>query len=197
MAEELVSIWSKRGEILAREPRIKPLEKSECDSEQLSILKSLGSAGSMNAFRTLVRHPKLVQRFLPFLQYILQESSLTTRDTELLILRTAWDCRAEYEWSHHSVSGKQAGLSDEEILRVSKGPTANGWTRHDKALLEAADELHSDSCASDSVWRVLSEKYSEQQLVDIVFTVGMYTLASMSLKSFGVELDRGLKGFPE
>jgi len=33
--------------------------------------------------------------------------------------------------------------------------------------------------------------------MDVVFTVGQYNLVSMALNSFGVQLDEGLKGFPE
>jgi alkylhydroperoxidase family enzyme len=42
-------------------------------------------------------------------------SLLAHRDRELLILRTASNCHADYEWAHHVVIGKQAGLTHEEI----------------------------------------------------------------------------------
>ena len=35
-----------------------------------------------------------------------------------------------------------------------------------------------------------------QQLMDLVFAVGQYTLVSMALNSFGVQLDPGVEGFP-
>jgi len=57
------------------------------------------------------------------------------------------------------------------------------------------DELHSDACVSDSTWAALSERYNEQQLMDVVFTVGQYNMVSMALNSFGVQLDKGVAGF--
>jgi hypothetical protein len=36
-----------------------------------------------------------------------------------------------------------------------------------------------------------------QKLLDVVFTVGQYTLVSMALNSLGVQLDPGLSGFPK
>lgn len=178
-------------------PRIQALKKRECSTEQLKLLDKLGPASSLNAFKTLVRHPRLFQRFLPVLIYVLQESTLPPRDRELLILRIAWLCRAEYEWSHHSISGKEAGLSNQEILRISKGPNAKGWTSFDAALLQAADELRRDTCISDSTWAALAEKYTEKQLMDLIYTVGVYNLASMVLNSLGVEMDRNVIGFPK
>jgi 4-carboxymuconolactone decarboxylase len=190
-------IVSLREEIMKlSKPRIKPLKKNECTTEQLRLLNTLGPARNMNAFKTLVRHPRLFQRFLPPVVYILQESTLPPRDRELLILRIAWLCQAEYEWSHHSTSGKQTGLNDQEILRITKGPNAKGWTPFDAALLKAADELHKDTCISGSTWTTLAEKYTEHQLMDLIFTVGQYNLGSMVLNSLGVELEQNAKGFP-
>ena len=63
-------------------------------------------------------------------------------------------------------------------------------------LLRAADELHRDSRIGDATWSALSAHYETQQLMDLVFTVGQYTLVSMVLNSFGVQLDEGITGFP-
>lgn len=178
-------------------PRIQPLQKNELTTEQRELLDPLGRAGRLNVFSTLIRYPKLFQRFLVFGRYILEESSLPPRDKELLILRTACLCQAEYEWSHHAISGKQAGLTNKEILRIMKGPNAEGWSSFDAALLRAVDKLHKDTFISDSTWDVLAGRYTEQQLADLVFTVGVYSLVSMFLNSFRVQLDEGVAGFPK
>jgi alkylhydroperoxidase family enzyme len=114
-----------------------------------------------------------------------------------VILRIGWLCQAEYEWSQHVVIGKLAGLTDQEILRITKGPNAEGWSSFDSTLLRAVDELHKDAFISNSTWVALAEHYTEQQLIDLVFTVGEYNLVSMALNSFGVQLDEGFTGFPE
>jgi alkylhydroperoxidase family enzyme len=178
-------------------PRIQPLQKNELTTEQQELLDSLGQVGSLNLFKTLVRHPKLFQRFLPFGAYILQESTLPPRDRELLILRIAWLCQAEYEWSHHAIIGKQAGLTDKEILRITKETNTKGWSSFDATLLQAVDELHKDAFISNSTWGALAEHYTEQQLMDLIFTVGEYNLVSMVLNSVGVQLDEGVTGFPK
>jgi hypothetical protein len=33
-------------------------------------------------------------------------------------------------------------------------------------------------------------------MIDLVFTVGQYNLVSMALRSFGVEREAGVEGFP-
>ena len=178
-------------------PRIAPVPEDQWTSAQQAILETLSPhRRQMNVYRTLVRHPALAQRFFVFSRYILAESTLPPRDRELVILRVGWLCQSEYEWSRHTILARRVGLSDEEIRRIIAGPKAPGWTDFDATLLQAVDELHETTCISDSTWAMLGRSYSEQQLMDLVFTVGEYTLVSMALKSFGVQLDPETTGFP-
>ncbi|HJT37804.1 MAG TPA: carboxymuconolactone decarboxylase family protein, partial [Actinomycetota bacterium] len=91
---------------------------------------------------------------------------------------------------------KAVGVTDDEIRRIIDGPDAPGWSAFDATLLRAADELHDDNFITDETWQALAARYSPQQLMDVVFAVGQYTLVSMALNSFGVQLDRGVEGFP-
>ena len=92
---------------------------------------------------------------------------------------------------------KNAGLTEEEILRTTKGPDDPGWSDFDAALLRAADELHHDAILSDATWETLSRRYDEKQMMDVVFTVGQYNLVSWMLNSTGVQLEAGVPGVPE
>jgi 4-carboxymuconolactone decarboxylase len=178
-------------------PRIPPLDETEWTEEVREVLpKRPGNWRAPNIFRTLARHPKLLKRWLVFGNHVLMKSTVPARERELLILRTGVRCRCEYEWAQHAVIARQIGMSDDEIRRVAEGPDAPGWEPFDAALLRAADELHDSHRMADATWRALSEEYDTQQMMDVVFTVGQYTLVSMALNTFGVELDPGLSGFP-
>jgi alkylhydroperoxidase family enzyme len=149
-----------------------------------------------NILKTLAHHPKLLKRWRVFANHILFKSSLPVREREILILRVAWLCRAGYEWGHHAIIGKESGLSDDEIRRITEGPDAPGWDAFDAALLRAVDELRGDAFVSDSTWSALAERFSTQQMMDVVFTVGQYNLVSMALNSFGVQQDDGFGDLP-
>ncbi len=177
-------------------PRVGQLPEAEWDAETADLLNRFGQNGRIdNIFRTLAHHPKLLKRWTVFANHILFKSTLPPRDREILILRIGWLCQAEYEWAQHVVIGKRAGLTEAEIDRIAEGPDAAGWDPFDAALIRATDELHRDARISDATWAALGERYSTQQLMDVVFTVGNYNLVSMALKTMGVELDEGLVGF--
>ena len=137
---------------------------------------------------------KLVKRWTPFAGHILGKQTLPFRDRELLILRIGWLNEAEYEFAQHELIARRGGMSDEDIARLKEGPKAKGWSEHESALLQVADDLHENSVVSDATWAALSKKYSTEQLMDAVFTVGQYNLVSWALNSFGVPLDDFLPG---
>jgi 4-carboxymuconolactone decarboxylase len=177
-------------------PRLEPLAEEKWDDETREMLERLKVDGRVfNIFRTLAAHPKLLRKWLVFGNHILNKSTLPPRERELLILRVGWLCRAEYEWGQHVVIGKRAGLTDDEIDRVKKGPDAPGWSEFDATLLRAVDELREQAFISDAVWDALAATYDTRQLLDLIFTVGQYNLVSMALNTLGVRLDEGVAGF--
>lgn len=177
-------------------PRLEPLPDEDWDAELLERYKRDDSPlGILNIFRTLAHHPALFRRWTVFGNHVLFKSTLGARERELAILRIGWLCQAEYEWGQHVVIGLRDGLTKEEIERVKAGPTAEGWSELDHAVLTATDELHEDAFITDETWAVLCKHYSSQQIMDLVFAVGQYNLVSMALNTLGVQLDEGIAGF--
>jgi alkylhydroperoxidase family enzyme len=179
-------------------PRIAPLAPEDQDGQARELLAGAGAPGTpaSNIFTTLVRHPGLFRKWLPFGGKLLA-GKLAARERELLILRTGWRCRSEYEWGQHVLIGRKAGLSDEEIRRIKDGPDAPGWDRFDAALLRAADELHDDACITDTTWAVLAGRYDQRRLVELPMLVGHYHLVAFTLNSLGVQRESGVPGFDE
>lgn len=173
------------------EPRIPPVtDLDELDPEAREIVARAEIDGRiLNIFRTLVRHPKLLKRWMVFGNHILARSTLTPRDRELLILRTAHRCNSDYEWGQHVAIARRSGISDEEIEQVASGPDAPGWSTFDAALLRAADELIDDHRIGDATWTTLWGRYDDRQMMDAIFTVGQYAMLAGALNSFGVPLD--------
>lgn len=55
--------------------------------------------------------------------------------------------------------------------------------------MTAADELEETSRLSPATEAVLTKHLDEQQLMELVFTVGCYSILAMAFNTFGVELD--------
>jgi alkylhydroperoxidase family enzyme len=177
-------------------PRIAPLSAAEQDEQQRELLSGVkvADAPAANIFATLVRHPGLFRRWLPLGGKLLA-GKLPARDRELLILRTAQLCQAEYEWGQHRLIGLKAGIDEDEIDRVRRGPNAAGWDPFDAALLRAVDEMHERAHISDATWETLASRYDEHQLIEVPMLVGHYHMVAFTLNSLGVQLEPGVQGF--
>jgi 4-carboxymuconolactone decarboxylase len=148
--------------------------------------------GILNIFGTLAHHPDLLRRWLVFAAHVMSKNTLSARDRELLILRTGWNCSSKYEWGQHVLIALECGITQAEIERVTVGPDATEWTPEDRDLLVAADELHTKYRLTDDTWTRLTARYSTEQMLDLVATVGNYHLVAMFLNTTGVALDPGV-----
>ncbi len=175
------------------QPRLQPLTAAADPALAEMFAKGLnGPDGTpLNIFGTLAHHPDMLRRWLVFAAHVLSKSTLPERDRELLILRTGWNCQSRYEFSQHVVIARRCGITEAEIEMVKEGVDA-GWDEFDRSLIAAADQLHDLSTISDTVWQALAVRYSTEQMLDVVATVGNYHLVAMFLNSTGVQLDSGV-----
>lgn len=142
-------------------------------------------------------HPAFARGWLPFSRH-LRYSTLSDRVREMAIIRTAWLGFGENEWSAHVRMSKKAGhLTEAEIDALAEGPDAAAWTDADAAVVRAVDEMCADKNVSDPTWSALEKQFSTEQLIDFVFTVGTYDMHCTVFNTLGLELDRGMTGFPE
>ena len=177
-------------------PRIPRVEKPWTDAQREILEPRERNGQVLGVWSTCAQATALCNAWLGFTDYLLQDSSLPTRDRELLILRIGYLNSGSYEWAAHRGLARSVGISDEEMLRITEGPDASGWSDWDSTLLRAADELHASALVSDSTWNTMAERYDQRQLMEAVFTVGQYNLVAMYLNSLGVQFDEGFQGFP-
>jgi 4-carboxymuconolactone decarboxylase len=180
------------------EARVSPLPVSEWTAQDREILGRMARGEqTIDVFKTCLKHTELCRAWMPFTQYLLSATStLTPRDKEIAILRIAALCKADYDWGHHVPAAERAGLSADDIARIAKGPDAPGWNEWDRTVLRAVDELHRDAHIQDATWKALSQRFSQKQLMDFVFTVGQYNLVSMFANSAGIQLEAGVPKVP-
>lgn len=119
---------------------------------------------------------------------------LSERDRRLAILRTGWLCQAPFEFGEHVAHSKRHGFTPEDVENIVIGSAALGWSKDDRAILRAAEELHADSMVSDETWAVLAERLDERQLVELLVLIGQFTATAFFQNSLRLRLERSNKG---
>ena len=153
--------------------------------------------GPPNILYTIAHHPALLPSFLGFTATLATQGVLERRDSELLALRTSFNCRSAFEWGHHVEYGLAAGLEPAEVDAIAGGPEVPSWSPRDRSLLRACDELHEHQQISDPTYEALSSELSEAQIVELTFVIGNYTMVSMVANATGVPLEDRLMSMPE
>jgi len=183
--------------------RIVPADESRWSDETRDILGSATPAsdhpegqGPPNILYTIAHHPTLLAPFLGFTAALAMRGVLPRRDSELLALRSSWNCRSAFEWGHHVEYALAAEIPRETIERIPSGPDDAGWDHHDRLLLRVADELHENQQLSDETYADLKDEFSIAEIVEITFVVGNYTMLSMVANATGVPLEERLTGLP-
>ena len=181
-----------------KQARITPVEAADWNEAQRTELAPHVERGTiLNVSKTFARNPDALRGFLAWARYVNYGGVLASREREIVILRIGFLCRSGYEWTQHVGMGMAAGLSAEEVERIKHGAAAEGWSEADRALLNAANELHHDQFISDATWVALKRHFNDLECMDVVFAAGLYTQISMALNTFGVQLEPGQVLDPE
>ena len=189
--------------------RIPPLTPAEFGEEETAALRSfVGDAGverflseSPDApplpavLGTLIRHPRLAAKWLPYNDVLLRSGTLDPRQRELVIMRVACRTGSEYEWLQHVRLARGLDVTDPEIDAIA-GAGTHEWSPAEADLLAATDELLDTYRVSDATWARLAARLDQRQLMELVFVVGTYTCLAMAFESFGVQLDADLVDYP-
>ena len=179
------------------EPRIKSLPREEWTDAAREVFSYWGEPGSWengsktNLMMLMANHPKLGTAFNIFGRQILLDSTVPVWPRELIVLRTSWHLKAEYEWHYHVGYALAAGMSLEQIAAIREGPDHPEWSEReaDRAVLRAVDELWAESRVSDETWTALSRHFDKHQLMDLIFTIGFYVMLSWSIEAFRMPLE--------
>lgn len=139
-------------------------------------------------------HPDLYEKVADVSVALMAKTSLPRRDLELAVLRTDWLAQSPYNWGEHATIAKRFGVTSEEIERVTAGSNAPGWTDHDRALLQAAEELEDKAMISDDTWETLAATYSDKQMFELIVLIGQFRLVCNFQNSLRFRLSPGNDG---
>jgi 4-carboxymuconolactone decarboxylase len=180
---------------MTQSPRIPPLQREEWTNDAREVFAywegptAYENGSRSNTILTLAQHPKLAIASLDFGKYILIETELTARERELIVLRVAWRYRSDHQWTHHVLSGRKIGITDEEFSALEQSGPSPVWNAAEQALIDAVDQLCTKGQIEDDVWSVLSGHHDKRTLMDILYAIGLFTMNAWAFNAMGIELE--------
>jgi alkylhydroperoxidase family enzyme len=150
-------------------------------------LRARGAA-QLNLYRALANSEATVRAWFDFL-WALREGCRTERSLrELVILRTAFRHRSEYEWHHHVAMAQAAGLSPESIEAAASPEGTADLSESELLAIELTDAI-CDAAMPDELARRAVDHFGYEAYVELVVTASTYVMVPRVLDAFGVSLE--------
>ena len=152
----------------------------------------LNSEGGMTGpFNAWLRSPVLGDAAQRVGEAVRFESAIPPQLRELAILIVAAKWKAQYEWWAHERIARREGL-DERIIESVKAETLPDLSNPTEAVVyNFARELLDEHRVSDHLYNDAVELLGEAMVVELVILLGYYTLVSMTLNVFEVQVPTG------
>jgi alkylhydroperoxidase family enzyme len=175
----------------AADPRIPPVPPAHWPPPLHAVLQAShqDGPGRVNLFGTLAHHPPLAAAWLSLARVLTHDGTLSVRDRELAVLRTAHRLGSAFVWSRHASQAATAALDAEETQAAREPLDAYAWPPGDLDLLRATDALLDHADVPDAVWASLSSRLREQQLIELLVLVGQSSMMCMTLRTLRTPSD--------
>jgi 4-carboxymuconolactone decarboxylase len=144
-----------------------------------------------------IRSPELAKRAVSFGTFIWGRTTLERRLVELAILVTGRFWEANVEWVSHSRMALEYGVSQEVIDAVFEKRRPEKAPEDELVVYDVCRALHETHQLPIDIYQKVVELFGERGLVEIIATIGYYTMVAMTLNAFDVDLGEGVKApFP-
>lgn len=170
-----------RVEVLAEE-RMSPRQRELADR----ITARRGAV--RGPYRVWLRSPELCDRVEALGAFVRFESSLPERIRLLGLLLTCREFDAQYSWNAHVAQARDAGIPQHVIDAIAARETPEFEREDERRFWEFSTELLRTHFVSDEVFARAEESFRAEQLVDVIGTLGNYTMLSFLLNAFEVDL---------
>ena len=177
-------------------PRIAPARPDELRPLARIVAELAGRVsgnGPPNIFTTLGQHPRLFRAWLRYSAHLMPFGKLPRRDTELVILRVAWQCRSAYEWQQHVPIALRVGLTPEDIAGVAGSP-ARDFTERQRTLLAVSDEVLAQRALSDGTWRAIQASLGDREAIELCLLIGHYQGLASTIGALGIQVEARPQG---
>jgi len=154
------------------------------------VARLFGRAELPHIFPVMGINGRLFWPWLIFASQMMPFGRLPATDREKAILRVAWHCRSRYEWGQHVEMALKVGVSDNEIIEITK-PSDDILNQDDRLLVKVCDQLCQQRPIDEDDWLALNQKYNKRQVIEMIMLVGHYVMVAGLLINAGIELEPG------
>ena len=153
--------------------------------------------GTRGPFLVWLRSPELCEKVEALGAFCRFESSLDPRLRELSLLIAAryWD--AQYSWNAHVGKAADLGVSRESLTALAEHHEPHFTSKDEDVVYRFSSEILGDHFVSDATFADALGELGEQGIVDLIGSLGNFSMLAMLLNSCQVDLQAVEPPFPD
>lgn len=181
--------------------RIPELRPESMSAEQRAVMDEIVSGPHgriVGPYPAWLQSPELARRARGLSEFIRFRSSLPERLKELAILLAGRHWKAEFEFYAHAKLAAKAGLEQPIIAAIAARKRPSFPQAQDAIVYDLCTELFETHRVSDGTYGRAEEAFGLPQVVELVATIGYYSLVCLTLNAFEAPLPPGERSpFPD
>jgi len=144
----------------------------------------------LNIFRMMAHAEANMIPAMRFANSILHKQKLSHVNRELLILQVAHIEGGEYEWRQHVPIALGVGVTQPQIDALGRGDYSSAvFNEAERALLAFSREVVENVRVGDAVFTGAKKHFSDQEIVESIFTIGCYMMMARLTEATQTDLD--------
>ena len=144
----------------------------------------------LNIFRMMAHAQGNMIPAMRFANSILHKQKLSHVNRELLILQVAHIEGGEYEWRQHVPIALGVGVTQPQIDALARGDdAASVFNEAERAMLAFSREVVDNVRVGDAVFAGTKKHFSDQEIVESIFTIGCYMMMARLTEATETDLD--------
>lgn len=170
--------------------RLPKLTEAEMSPRQKELSDRIAGkrGGTRGPFLVWLHSPELCDRVEALGAYARFESSLDLRLRELILLIAARHFDAQYSWNAHIDRTVEAGVSRAALEALARREEPVFENRDEQVIYSLCSEILTEHFVSDETFNEAHELFGSRGTVDIIGTLGNYSMLAMCLNTFQVDL---------
>lgn len=177
--------------------RLKSITEADLDDAQRAVFDAIqggprGNMGLIGPFAVYVRAPGVGNAAQALGAAVRFGTALPENVKEVAICTVGAHFHSKFEFAAHTELAKKAGVAASiiESLRIGELPAIRDES--ERIAHEVAAQLLVNHRLSDELYAKAVRVLGETQLIELVATVGYYSLVSLTLNAFEVPLREGM-----
>ena len=178
--------------------RYQPTNYENLTEDRQELFQSIASSRSLRPSQTLggpfdpwLESAEMARRLVGLGDFFRFRTSVDRRYIELAILVTGQFWQAQFEWFAHKNFALEAGLARHVIDSIQNHERPNFANDDEAAVYDFSVELQKTHQVSDAGYNAVMKHIGQAGAVDLVGLLGYYTLVSMTLNVYQVNLPDG------